>query len=235
MNRTLILSTTSAFVIGSALSFVITHKVMTTKFDRLLDEEIKEAKLYYSQLYKVDEFSDPEVLAQKYLEEKSDGEDADEALGDSVETAEGILTNYSSKFTKFAEDSGRPERAEAIVRNIFDRQSLGEFNYDNEVAKRSRDHPYIITHIEFMQNDFEYDQDTLTYYEGDKVLSESNDEEVKHVDEMVGQTNLERFGQGSNDVNVVYIRNEKTRMEYEILHSSGTYAKEVHGIDPDEI
>lgn len=233
MNQSLILATTSALVLGSTISAFVTHKVMKTKFEELLDKEIAEAKIYYSKLYKTDEWSDPEVLAAKYLEEQTanDEEDIDhEAIADKAET---IMSNYSSKFKKGASDANNPERAEIIVKNIFDRESIGEFNYDHEVKQRSRNAPYIITHVEFMQSELEFDQDTLTYFVQDKVLSESNDEYVRDVDEVVGIANLERFGHGSDDINVVYIRNEKTRMEYEILRSDGSYAKEVHGIDPD--
>ena len=38
-----------------------------------------------------------------------------------------------------------------------------------------------------------------------------------------------RFGHGSNDPNVVYIRNDRLKAEYEVLLNSGSYQEEILG------
>jgi hypothetical protein len=54
-------------------------------------------------------------------------------------------------------------------------------------------------------------------------------EKGDYVDELIGMDNL-LFGHMSKDSNCVYIRNNKTGYDYEILRSQGSYAEVVAGI-----
>lgn len=56
--------------------------------------------------------------------------------------------------------------------------------------------------------------------QGDTILNET---------EEIGVDNL-KFGCGSEDKNIVYIRNDSLEKEYEVARSSGTYAEEVAGL-----
>ena len=80
-----------------------------------------------------------------------------------------------------------------------------------------------------MENDKEFNQVTLTYFEGDEVLSDERDQTVDDVDGLAGEDNLQRFGHGSGDPNVLYIRNEHISLDMEILRSKGKYTHEVLG------
>jgi hypothetical protein len=71
-----------------------------------------------------------------------------------------------------------------------------------------------------------YTQTTLTFYSGDNILADEQDSPVYNYESVVG--NL-RFGHGSNDSNVVYIRNEKLEAEYEVLLFDGSFEIEVLG------
>jgi hypothetical protein len=48
-------------------------------------------------------------------------------------------------------------------------------------------------------------------------------------DNLVGDKNLDRFGHGSNDAFIVYIRNDQLEIVYEVVLSPNSYAEEVHG------
>jgi hypothetical protein len=52
---------------------------------------------------------------------------------------------------------------------------------------------------------------------------------IPDVNATVGDGNLDRFGHRSKDPRVVYIRNEKLGIEYEVCKSDGSYAEEVGG------
>jgi hypothetical protein len=105
-----------------------------------------------------------------------------------------------------------------------------DWNYDEELSKRSKDAPYIIHRDEFFEEEegMDYRQDTLTFYAGDEILCDSQDVPIYKVDQKVGKL---EFGKGSGDPNVVYVRNDKEEMEYEILFDSGYYQVEVRGDD----
>jgi hypothetical protein len=89
--------------------------------------------------------------------------------------------------------------------------------------------PYVISWDEFASAVLEYDQDTLTYFEKDDILVDGRDDAVNDVDGTVGLANLERFGDQSKDNNIVYVRNDKLGLDFEIVRSKGSYAKEVLG------
>jgi hypothetical protein len=89
--------------------------------------------------------------------------------------------------------------------------------------------PYVISWDEFASAVLEYDQDTLTYFEGDDTLVDGRDSVVDNVDATIGLANLEKFGHGSKDNNIVYIRNDKLGLDLEVVRSKGSYAKEVLG------
>jgi hypothetical protein len=107
------------------------------------------------------------------------------------------------------------------------------FDYGTEIASRTPGEPYVVSRDEFMEHeDDSFNQVTLTFYAGDNVLADDQDEVIFDVDDLVGEDNLNRFGHGSNDPNVVYIRNERLTLDIEVLQSHGEFAVEVLGNDP---
>lgn len=107
-----------------------------------------------------------------------------------------------------------------------DSESDDDWDYNEEIANRSQDVPYVIHHNEFDDDDQGYSRSTLTYYEGDDILTDEHDVPVHNHLRIVG---LLRFGHGSDDPNVVYIRNDRLAAEYEILRDSGYYQVEILG------
>jgi hypothetical protein len=86
-----------------------------------------------------------------------------------------------------------------------------------------------------MNNDDEQEQTSLTYFAGDDVLVDERDQVMRDIDATVGLENLQKFGHGSNDPLVVYVRNPRLEVDYEISKSDGTFATEVHGFQDDEL
>lgn len=123
-------------------------------------------------------------------------------------------------------------REEAAIRktNIWDSQTPEDvWDYPTEIKGRDPNSPYIIHKDEFELNENEWIQGNLTYYEDDDVLADEQDG-VLDQDDTVGVENLGKFGHGSKDPNIVYIRNELLHMELEVVHSDGNYGEEVHGL-----
>lgn len=110
---------------------------------------------------------------------------------------------------------------------------VGNWDYAVELASRTPDEPYIIHKEEFRENDKNYSQVTYTYYEGDDVMVDESERPLPHADLVVGQTNL-KWGHGSDDPNLVYIRNEKLESDMEICRSPGSYEEEVLGLDSND-
>lgn len=129
--------------------------------------------------------------------------------------------------------------AESETQNVFEQpeppaEELGEakepnegWDYKKEIAQRTPDVPYVIHEDE--QHERGYSEATLTYYEGDDVLADVDDKIIDNKEDLIGDC-AEKFGHGSSDPNVVYLRNERLEVEIELCRSTGTYAEEVHGI-----
>jgi hypothetical protein len=75
----------------------------------------------------------------------------------------------------------------------------------------------------------EYDKEILYFYEDDEVLVTEGEEIIDDVNETVGPSALLSFGEMSEDPEIVYVRNDNRRVDYEVIRLSKSYA-EANGI-----
>lgn len=110
--------------------------------------------------------------------------------------------------------------------NVFDdsEEEENRLRSDRDPAK-----PYMITKMEFMENEGDFDQVSVVFYEGDKVLADDDEKPMSDVAKNVGLENLTKFGHGK-DPNTVFVRNERTRIDYEISRNDGKYMHVVAGL-----
>lgn len=189
-------------------------KQTETKYEQILKEQIAEAKAFYSIANKEGEFSTPEsTVAHLHPLPKPDMVEAVEALN-----------KYQGKIEK-------PEEEQSV--NIFVERTPDDddFDLEEEMKHRSPDKPYIIHENEFLEGEPGYDQLSITYYEGDGTLTDEQDKEIPYPDPIVGVENLQRFGHGSGDNRILYVRNERMETDFEIAKSDGKYAYEVLGFE----
>lgn len=103
-----------------------------------------------------------------------------------------------------------------------------DWNFELEMMQRSATEPYILHKDEFYAEEKGYTQTTLTYYDGDQIMADQEDAPIYNHEKVTGPL---RFGHGSGDKNVVYVRNDRLKAEYEILYDSGLFSVEVLGLD----
>ena len=116
-----------------------------------------------------------------------------------------------------------PER-----KNIFAASNPDTWDYEGELLAREGKIIYVIHRDEYMADEMDFSQSTVTYYAGDDILCDSLDTPIYAYSSILGDL---EFGHGSDDANVVYIRNEKERREWEVLRSEGYYSVEVQGLE----
>lgn len=126
------------------------------------------------------------------------------------------------------EDDEEPE--EGIVLSTGFAESEDGWDYEEEIKHRSKDEPYVIHRDEFFEDDdeFDYRQVSLTYYEGDDMMVDDQNAPVYNYSNAIGPL---KFGHGSGEANIFYVRNPKLRMDYEIVKNDGHYAVEVMGLE----
>lgn len=134
---------------------------------------------------------------------------------------------YDSELFEEVQDSHMEETLEpAETVNVFLAESDDTWNYELELSTRSSEEPYILHVDEFLNDEMDFKQETLTYYELDDIMADINDVPIYNWISVTGPLN---WGHGSGDKNVVYVRNEKLRKEYEILKHNGSFETEVAG------
>jgi hypothetical protein len=120
---------------------------------------------------------------------------------------------------------------------VLDKDKSQGWDYAEELKSRFANKPYVIHQDEYSQNENGYNQVTYTYYAADDVLvDEENGHPLPHGDIVVGVENL-KFGHGTDDDDVVFVRNDRLELEMEICRSPLSYEQEVLGIgleEPDE-
>ena len=222
-----------ASILSAAAAGTVGYRVADSraeqKYKDIATKEIEEAKKFYRQINKQDDAG--EVLSPQEVLKERVGAEAANALVN----YQGVPVNVEAPVE--TED----ELVETVVvekttveRNVFERTAEDApdgqgWSFETERARRSGKEPYIITEEEFMENEREYEQDTLTFYAGDNVLIDKTDEPIPDVESVVGEDNLTRFGVGSTSPDTVYICNDRMEMLFEIERSQGKFAHEVLG------
>jgi hypothetical protein len=153
------------------------------------------------------------------------------------EVAADVVEEIAENGVELAEEPagpGEPNTPDVppAVQNVFENNppvEQNEWDWIAETAARAEKHAYVI-HLDERGQEDGYDEITLTYYQGDDVLCDAEDKVIDDQERVVGVENLDKFGHGSNDVNVVYVRNDAMQLDIEIVKSDKTYAEEVHGL-----
>lgn len=223
----------TGMAIGGFAGYRFAEKRLSTKFETLMEEETDKLRQHYIQkaAAKAEQIAKPNLVKMvQDLGYTPQGEPME------------IIPATPSAIMQTATNND-----EAVVEvhvetvNVFEDginpvyKKGADWDYAMEVKARDPRFPYVIHYDEWQENPHEHDKEDLTFYEGDEVLADDNDKVVEHADEAIGLSNLEFFGHGSGDPNVVFIRNEVREIDYEIARSNGMYAQEVHGFDPDQI
>ena len=113
-----------------------------------------------------------------------------------------------------------PEAVKEIVEDY--KNMVDDLGYNKAITEQERDNikPYVIAPEEF-GDVVAYDTKSWTYY-ADFVLTDENDEIVCDPEYIIGD-GLEHFGEYEDDS--VYVRNENTECDYEILKHEKTFSE----------
>lgn len=230
---------------GAFIAFGVAYRKAETKYSKISDDEIAEMRQHYQD----------KALALDAEASKTDLNDLvaergykspDEGPPMAVSPPTGVVeaakegTESTPNNRQLQGDRlkpGVPVNQEPKVErhNVFeDAQHEDEWDYQAELRRRSPTEPYVIHYDERAEFDT-YSDVTLTYYEVDDVLCNERDEivDLEKREELVGEKNLGKFGHGSNDAAIVFVRNDTLEIEFEVVKSPNSYAEEVHGLSHD--
>ncbi len=224
-NYTTIAGLGVGLVVGGSASYLLAKRKYEADIAELENNIYANAKAHFEEKWAKREEAEVIIEPEKpALEELVAGNIIDE---------EGYDPNPEPEDEDELEEKGDPE-LEEIATNIFTNRnsndiSADDFKWEEETARRGEVEPYILHVDEYLQNEYEDEQVSVTYYAGDDVVADDRDAVIQDVDSVLGEDNLERFGYGSKDRNIVYIRNPRLGVAYEVCHSTGKFAHEVLG------
>ena len=236
MENKITLAAALGFTAGLAVGAVTTYLTVKKTFRDRAEREIQEVREYYRNAAPVGTVKNEYLGAQDIVtEEDSDQpfnkEEAQELIieGQNIIENQGYWAHIAEKSAALSEPEFPP--GNAFVQYGEEDEKVVEF----KVYERIDGEPYVISRLEFEDNEAGYDQISLTYYDGDDTLCDDKDSRIPDIDRVIGQRNLEYFGHASDDERVVYVRNEKFGTDYEIFKNDGEYTVMVLGLSDEDL
>ena len=209
MNKTLL--NAILFTAGAAIGYLVTWKLVESKYSRIAQEEIDSVKEEYGRLRdimrKEIDICRKVTSTNKNNDDEND-EDPNEDERDLPDEREAIeYYKISSKYRN--SDSEDDENIKE-----GDKGTEDEAPYVNG--------PYVISPDDFGSIPG-YSSQPLDYF-SDGILADGWGVELD-LDETIGEDAIEHFGEYVDDI--VYVRNESTEIDYEVTRDPRTYEEAV--------
>lgn len=200
------------FTAGAGIASVITYHVCDKRFEKNLRD------------------IDAELIAKEH-------DEAAKKLSKELEESEKELTetktpkNDIPKSAEHYTQYYKANKGEAMNKEYFDDNTFrGDVEQDDPFDSGGElgpldDEPYVISEPEYISND-NYEKSYIKWYSKDNTFvgEDENVLDEKDVFGMIGDTATRRFGEESNDEDVVYIRNEGMMTDFEVDRVNGRYS-----------
>ena len=203
MKATMILKNLLIFAAGAAIGAIATYKMVKDSFEASTQEEIDEMREYYRQKSE-DDSETPDLVDEEEPCEMTEAQYHERYKN--VAT----LYNPSAEMDDDHNIDNEPEEVNVVP--------IGERNPT----------PYIISSDDFAETNA-YDKLTFVYYEEDDTLADESEEIVRDIDGTIGEA-LVSFGKNSGDPDIVYVRNERICIDYEVIREKKSYQTTILGL-----
>ena len=196
------------FAAGAAIGSVVTWKVVKTKYDQIMQEEIDSIKETFADIYS----------------DSQDEETADEEQSDTSESQ--ISWDELEDLDEEEEPEEDVNDYESLVKKYYTNEKGGAEDMIDNKPKA----PYVISPYDFGELD-DYSLFELTYY-ADGILEDEDYNIVNDVEDLLGPKALTTFGEYEEDA--VFVRNEELRADFQILKEYRTYS-EARSVGPNQV
>lgn len=256
MNKNLVVIASASVggaLTGAAATYFILNRKISKKYQDIADAEIKSVKDVYLMTQKVKERNELEVeneairLANEEAESlpSEDSELAelkDKLVG--LAYGDGVNGNHQVSYNKMSDAPRTLKTPTPSAHYVVDKDkitdtstgveyvvSVDELSDDVTTWPRSAEKPFVVTTQEFFEDDDDdYSRITITYWEEDDVLADEREQTIPDIDALIGHENLKHFGKGSDDENILYVRNDKIKADFEVVKDPRSYSEVVLGI-----
>lgn len=248
--------------IGTGAGYYVAKKHLEAGYEARLQEEVEQTRTFYKKMYdeklrrevaKVKEQAD--ILKKAVADVTDTQEDQVDKILDKM-TEDAVL----EALTKAAGEPTVPEQAEepeaeqpmpeeaitALVNyqgvsagaaepvgnlsRTFEKASPNEIEPELTYVKPKG--PRLIDFDKYAENGGDYEQHTVVYYATDSEVSNESDTllDKKYVGTHISYANLAKLNEENT---TIYVRDDKHRMDHEVIWSAGSFAVDVLGQQPE--
>lgn len=166
--------------------------------------------------------------AKSLLLEREGSEAADQEEGVQAEIPIEVTSEDGENEDDEPVDEAKIEETRTNLQRIIDQYTsdpdrVEEFVETAQTFETDLTPPFVISRKLYAwdaEEGDDYDKITLTYYPRARILLDDEDDVIDDVANVVGWKNLSRFGDESDDGDVVYVRNRHLRTDFEIVRDT---------------
>lgn len=200
------------FTAGAAIGSLVTWKVIKTKYEQIAQEEIDSVRDEYDRLKTI---MQKQTEACRKVTEAAQNEDTDESEDDEYpEDEDRDFTEHEKEMVEYYKLSSKYR---ASTDNADENENCEEGDNGDEDSYING--PYIITPEEFNSSPPGYNAQPLDYF-ADGVLADGWGVKLD-IEETIGEDSIEHFGEYADGI--VYVRNERNEIDYEVSIDPRTY------------
>lgn len=230
---------------GTVTGSVVTYFVVQKRYTRLmveLEDNIYESFEDFKKLYpKGEKYEAIKEIIATVIEQAVDVEEVDTELADDIEKPQKTRDYSSYHANKIEEEKAKMAellKQERYIQEVAKGPADSEDEEEEEEVMLEDLPPiHLITADEFLDaTDYftSYDKISLTYYDGDGVLTDDREEPVNDINKIIGDDATSSFGLDPTEPDVVYVRNNRIKTDFEIVRVMDAYTEAVLGIELDE-
>lgn len=229
--------------IGAAAGYYVAKRQLHDYYEARLQKETEDVRYFFQEKHDAKLKSVMEDNERSMSEMDKPSEVLDET-GTDVETgfAEGLLSDEATKaLTDYQGISVAPSTLAQemdLVGNIARRKVQEAITIEEEAREAeeldaaTKTHeepgPRLINFTMYDANEGDYEQHTVTYFAKGGEVADENDQKLSKetVDKHIGDYNLEQLGENRT---TIYVRNDRYKMDYEIVWDPNSYDVSVLG------
>ena len=196
MNNERVIFGIGGVVLGGIAGTLMTTAYLKKAFEDKLNEAVADVKSVYMSRYEAT------VSAEEALDDKVTVDNSIESVEEEVSESEFDVDAYETMLRETSKTK--------IVDEVDPLSYIHVIDLDSFLVEPDPDWP-------------DWEKVSLMYFEEDDTLCDHNYMFITEADSVVGPDFREWFGQLSEDENTVFIRNENTRTDYEVMREEGTY------------
>lgn len=211
MKKYILLSFMLGAATGASLCMLVLEKKHREDVDNIYDQELSKEREELRELIT----SRKEEKQQKEADVISEvNRETEERLRPDVPLAPPVsYTEVSKPYKPDLKELTRRDRTEEVLMNK----------------------PYVIDIQEFAEGRPEFDKLSIYYYADDGVLVDENEEMIEDIEALIGDEALLCFDDPERyEPDVVYVRNERISIDYEVVREEGRFGEVVGGDEGDE-